>query len=512
MFRSKTKVPILTKKLIVELALRSGSPTSESPSPYKGLLSLTFQRMEAIKSYGIEFEGSLYELLNTQEDFNADLKCPTFEEYTGTEYQEETKPRMYLPSSGIPADYARRLEDIDSSWVISYVDNILYAIINNSTHSIKEYGKNHQLVRMMSDEEDDSVVSETELVLAHSNDFSPEEIAKAKEKIPYLLRRLHDKSKQLRIHVISLLIAYEKAKRYVDIQNRRSRRRKIQVAPRHLLMFGVYKMNPDGSIGPVLGDDANNREESFKLAKAWLFQYEGYQDEYNQDAINLLHYYDVMGIDITKEDPSVYQENYISQLTVLYITSNREYVMRKRTGFHREVFEALKRLPLESFENETIVEEVDDYAIVDNTMHIYNDSVFIDTSYRDSLDDAGNGESYELNKNITMLIAYYNIIFSTLIDTTKMITQDGFLFSDLETPFMLDISAILGDEEDDTFVGSESLALLHETGYLVRLSKTHFTKIVRVEDVLETLMQYHAKKAYGQVATIPANAWTEVSV
>ena len=506
MFLSKTQVPILAQKLIVEVALRSGSPTSESPSPYRGFYSHLQTQLRNFKRSTSEFDGSIYEILNEQEDYNADKQCPTFEYYTREEYNDETKPPMYSPAKGEEPDYARRLEDIDSTWIEAYLTNAIWGAINNASQSIREYNKRHPMARMMQDEEDDTLVSEADLSLEHENDYSTEEIAKAKEKIPYLLRRLHDKSKQLRVHVISLIIAYEKAKGFIALQNRASKSRKKEVAPRHLLQNKVYTMNLDGTIGYMFGADANNREETFKEARKWICHYQGYHDDYYTDMIELLHYYDVMGIDITKEDPYDYQEDFISQLTVIYITSNRDYVMRKRTGYHREVFEYLKCLPLEYFEN-NVIEETDDFEIVDNTMHIFNDSVFIDNEEKSRLENLTPAERDKLEKDKCVFVAYYNLTFGTNIDTTNMITQDGFLFRDTETPLFFDLGAIIEPDDEEY----SNLALLHESGILIRLSKTHFTQYIDIETVTDVLSEYRNKSALGRV-TIPTRYWIEVSI
>ena len=496
--------------MIVELALRGSSPNSESPSPYKGTLEYTFKTIEFFKGRFIDFDGNLYNMLEAQPDYNADDQCPTFEPYTGDEYQEMTKPRRYSPELGIESSYARRLEDIDDTWVFAYITMALYAINDNKENGIKAYNRSHTLLNVMEDEEDGSVVSESELLTSHSNDYSPEEIAKAKEKIPYLLRRLHDKSKSMRVHIISLLRAHELAKNEVALAKRRDPRKTLKVAPRHLLKYNVHKMNPDGTIGPIFKEDANNREPSFKEARAWVLQYEDCTDAYTQDAIDLLHYYDVMGIDITKEDVRVYQEEYISQLTVLYISSNREYVTRKRSGFHKEVFEALRRVPLENFEAIITDTDEDEFDELDNTMHLFNDSIFINRDYDDAMDDSSDAFTNSNTYNLNMLTVYYNILYKTNIDPSKFITQDGFYYSDMETPFVLDISGLLDDNTFDENTPS-GMVLVHESGFIVRLSKTHFSKMIRTEVVVSYLEQYYKGGCVGALI-IPAREWSVISV
>lgn len=497
MFLSKIKILLPTKKLIVELALRNGSASSESPSPYDGCLSYTMDLLNKLTGGKGDFVGSYYALLDQQPDYNADKQCPVEGEYDSQTYIEETKPSEYEPSTGKEAYYLRRLEDIDRSWVLQYIGNVIYGAVFNQSQSVKKFEKDNSTVSILIDEEDGEVIQASELLVEGDGDYSAIEVAKACEKIPYLLRRLHDKSKQLHISVISLLIAYEKAKRAVALDHQMNSRRSENIQPRHLLREGVYSMNVDGSLGGRLGADANNRSKYFKDAKMWLFGVEGYVDEYYNDAVELLHYYDVMDIDITNEDPATYQEDYISQLTILYISSNREYVQRKRNGFHKEVYNALKEIPLEFYEQPQ-EEEQDEYDIIENTMNVFNSSSFMSIERSNDFDEHGPNLSNFVKKSINTFFGFFNVVYKASYNPNKMIQHNGFYFTKMETPLMLDLSYFTGFD----------LVLVHSSGYLVKKTESHRTLCLDVQVATEALSDY-MNTGSGKIAL---SDWKEIHV
>lgn len=206
--------------------------------------------------------------------------------------------------------YLRKLEEIDSSWVKKYLENVLVGIKKNDRGGVRAYRSQHRETRVMYDE-DGEPTDESELLIDEGNG-NYVDIDAAKAKLPYLLKRMYDKSRMLGISVMSLLIAYERA-RYV----------KNPPAPRHILDMDVYYMNKDGTLGNVLPSSANSGKV-FPAARAWVAGEDA--DAYFRDAMELLRVCDVLGIDITRENPADYQRENIEKLKITYITRNRDYL------------------------------------------------------------------------------------------------------------------------------------------------------------------------------------------
>lgn len=234
-------------------------------------------------------------MLNDQPDYNADHQKPI----AGT-YTKEKGGSSYL----------RRLEDIDESWVRKYLENVLTGIKINKSGGIREYAKQHLEAQTFNDSEGEAV-EEGEL-LVDDTDYAPMTVAEAKSKLPYLLKRLHDKSMAMRTSAISLIIAYEKAKRYTKCPR-----------PKDILGAGVYKMGKDGNFDGLFPDSANSGKV-FPPACDWIRGFD--RDAYFSDAVELLRICEILGVDITKEDPLDYQAKDINKLKVTYITKNRDYL------------------------------------------------------------------------------------------------------------------------------------------------------------------------------------------
>lgn len=153
-----------------------------------------FQQFQS-KDSSLDF-GAIVQMLKDKPDYDADQQKPIAGEWT------KDRPT--------PTSYLRRLEDIDESWVRKYLENVLIGLKVEKSGGIREYSnKNKEALTFQNSEGD--IVEEGEL-LVDTATYAPMDIAEAKSKLPYLLKRLYDKSLSLRVSAMSLIIAYEKAK------------------------------------------------------------------------------------------------------------------------------------------------------------------------------------------------------------------------------------------------------------------------------------------------------------
>lgn len=248
-------------------------------------------------------------MLKDQPDYDADHQRPVAGPYV------KDKPE---------ASYLRRLEDIDESWLRKYLENVLTGIKINKSGGIREYSQQNQEAKTLCNSEGDTT-EEGEL-LVDTGEFSPIDIAEAKSKLPYLLKRLYDKSIAMRVSAMSLIIAYEKAKVVAKVPR-----------PKDLLEVGVYKMGRDGNFEGLFPASANSGKV-FPPACDWIRGIA--PDAYFDDAIELVRVCCVLGIDLKEEDPRDYQADAISNLRVTYISKNLDYLR----GSHKRNFNVLDAL------------------------------------------------------------------------------------------------------------------------------------------------------------------------
>lgn len=257
-----------------------------------------FQQFQS-KDSSLDF-GAIVQMLKDKPDYDADQQKPIAGEWT----KDRPTPTFYL----------RRLEDIDESWVRKYLENVLIGLKVEKSGGIREYSnKNKEALTFQNSEGD--IVEEGEL-LVDTATYAPMDIAEAKSKLPYLLKRLYDKSLSLRVSAMSLIVAYEKAKIVQKVPR-----------PKDLLEVGVYKMGKDGNLEGLFPASANSGKV-FPPACDWIRGYA--PDAYFADAIELLRVCSVLGIDIKDEDPRDYQAADIAKLKITYISKNRDYLSGSR--------------------------------------------------------------------------------------------------------------------------------------------------------------------------------------
>lgn len=269
-----------------------------SLSPYNGMQKVLFQQFSS-KDNPPDLR-RIIAMMKDQLDYDADKQKPVAGAWT-----KDREP---------PTDYLRRLEDIDESWVRKYLENVLVGIKTNKSGGLREYSsQNREAITLVGTEGE--VTEEGEL-LVDSGEFSPIDIAEAKSKLPYLLKRLHDKSLLMRVSAMSLIIAYEKAKVVTKFPR-----------PKDILEAGVYKMQADGNLDGIFPSSANSGKV-FPPACNWIRGYA--PDSYFDDAIELIRICRVLGIDIKEESPLDYQAKDIANLKVTYISKNLDYLNGSR--------------------------------------------------------------------------------------------------------------------------------------------------------------------------------------
>lgn len=292
------QLPNPAPMLLVDLVSRTGSPTTHSLSPYDGMRDVLFSQF---RKRGVEVDlDKIISMVKSVPDYDADKQKPL----GGT----------WRKDRGHPDHYLRKLEEIDESWIRKYLENVLFGIRKNRSGGLREYAAQNQESRVLIGNEGEET-EEGELLIDYG-EFAPMDIAEAKSKLPYLLKRLHDKSIAMKVSAMSLIIAYERAKLSRKVPK-----------PMDLLAVGVYRMGKDGNIEGRFPPSANSGKV-FPPACDWILGYA--QDPYFADAIELLRICTVLGIDIREEDPFDYQAADIAKLKVTYISKNRDYLSGAR--------------------------------------------------------------------------------------------------------------------------------------------------------------------------------------
>lgn len=405
----------------------------ESLSPYEGMHS------EVIKQFPYQLS-PIMRMLEGQTDFDCDAFTPLPGPYVKLTQAERDQLKL---TNG----YLTKLEDIDSSWALQWLNNTLVGLKIRAKQGLKEYEYEHPTTYSFVDDEG-KTLEESDMLIEGEEEYSVTDVTKAKEKLPYILKRLHARSKVTRIHLLSLIIAYEKAKK-------NSGRKGPTITS--IAEQGVYFMREDGYVGThVIPDD--NKNGPFKEMSGWILGYRDKIDSYFDNMLELLEICDVLRIDITREDPLDYQEDFMSRLTANYIAKNKAYIYNKRIGVNPVVFNALKGITLDDYDVKP-----EDEVRKKTFMDLYPDTmqVFLDAELPNVFKD----EIRE--QDLAVFFTHYNQIVGGVVSMDKLITKDGFLFLTKAIPLVLNMTRICKED-----VSSKS-AIFHISGYAILITDTN---------------------------------------
>lgn len=319
------QIKLYGKKIISDLALRSGSADSNSFSCYPGMSGIVNHFAN------VETTANLEEMFNNQNDFDADKIQPHFdsehydkdlekEEYEiGPEFDPNTE-------SYADCDYYRRLEDICSEYLEDYIGNVTYNVFNHvGANGVKTYENNHTIQPTLVSLDDNDDITELADLQVDSNPdaWSAYEVHKAIENLPYTIKRLNMLSLYTQIHMLSFIASYVIAKE----KNAQARNAGSQMVLKKNAVIAekVYQYSVPGIVGKKV--EVSNKNIHAAEVFDWMeYRCDKWQS-YHEDVENFMHYCKVLNIDLVNDDMTKYDGNFANSLIVTTLTPNRQYAV-----------------------------------------------------------------------------------------------------------------------------------------------------------------------------------------
>jgi len=305
------------RKVVTDLALRSGSVTANSFSNSTGL-AVMVDKMWSEPTFA-----SKEAMFQQQVDFDADKIQPHYKEY---DYAKEIEEYEYEEPYNPAVDktdfdrYYRRLEDIDGEYLEKYVSNLVYTICRRSG-GVKEFNYQHAVAPTIYDVEDNTASELADLETDGQKDaWSESAINEALTNLPYVLKRFNNLSRLTGIHILSFVCSYMLA---------REENKQLQQAGSTKLLKRNAVISKNVWACDKLGNATHRVEVSNKNQHAYfVFDWiEGNIDKYQayrEDVINFMHYARVLNLDIT-ENMERYGTEFLSKLAVVTLTPNTQY-------------------------------------------------------------------------------------------------------------------------------------------------------------------------------------------
>lgn len=360
--------------------------------------------------------------------------------------------------------YYTKLEDITRDWVVKYVKEVIIGYKRNKGGLKQERYELATSYKMYDDE--DEVYVDVHDLIEKEREFTTEEIIEAMDKLPYLLKQLHEGSLRYRGSLLSFIIAYEKFCKSGEGSKDGVMR------PRHAIASGVWKMDKYGNLTEKF-DEAANTCEPFRSLFAWICGADK-NDIYYKAYIELMKVLTVLQVDITKEDPRDYNGAFIRKAVCTYIASNEEYM--ETYGFvDRKILDLLGADKLFTVAKDISKDGADVSKI---TLNMLADNI------------ATNSESFKYLKADEWKpnVAAVNRLLAYLCQQDKDEVKRAIDF-DIEKGILMnkDGSYFIVDVTD--LVGRRAYALLAITGYLLLLEQFDMQiRVIKADDAVKAFI------------------------
>lgn len=455
------------KKVITDLATRVGPSTVDS---YSYGLGMQYQ----VRAMWTEpdTEVNIEMLFNEQADFNADTKQPHLPE---GEYDADVEAEEYSvgPKFNPAQDstdfdgYYRRLEDIAPEYLEAYIGNLVYTICRRNG-GLRAYRAKHMeqpVLISQGDTEDYTELADLQL-LKDERDWPLESKQTALQRLPYVLKRLHNLSRYVGIHMLSYIVSYLKARDRNE--NLRSIGSQKVLKKNSVIDEGVYLCDKAGDIKKkVLVQNKNKRaEEAFD----WITGVSSNYQAYYQDYLDLVAYIDILNIDINEDDFTSYQSSFMDKLIVTIVTPNVQY--------DKQIYNAI----LNNDSNPVVQEEDEDPILC--TISTFSQIRALDENLQ-FYDSKRNyfTEQFILEKAKALHYVYNLMYLDKSVDKNAYRWNNGYLFHNNE---LVIISANCLSEPD-TSVFLDDRCLIHESGYCVQISTQLNLFAMQIFDAYENL-------------------------
>lgn len=448
MLVSKLLPKLQARSVLEDLAIRRGEPDQDAVCPWIGK-AFYVEKALADKPTNIRA------FLSSRADYNIALQKPTDGMYGRDEEGDEF------------AEVLTRFEDIDDTWPHKYFEDAILGITRyDNRGGQREYDNKNREQRAMIDEESSNVTVEADQMRIRYHESEKE---RAREKIPYLIKKIWKYSPEIGVNAVQWSIAYFKAKLDVDLRNGnkqyQSSIRKADIC-RYRPIWHVNNNGVQVERIDYYSDSSSVRShfataQYLNVALGWILGYAGDTDIRNC-VFELKHECDILGIDITKENLSDYDASILNNLEISYLPTNREYLT---PGGKSEIVSALRNISLDDAFDEVPSEQDTIIILVQN--------------WRDdprSFREDNNTRSY-----IEYFLGLYNRQYGTKYSTRLASWDTGIMVVPPNISVKFDVAEIFyGD-----FASNRCSWYLSDTAHLIRLTDNGGIASIDLKDVAE---------------------------
>lgn len=445
-----TPIQLHAKKVVADLALKNGLRGVSAYSPYEGMNRI----LDHFSTDLSESTANIEDLFSRQKDFDADAKQPHLDK-TQDWNPEKEKEEYENGDSFDPirdnykdfSEYYRRLEDIKQEYIEEYIGNLRFSIVNKTgSDGLKSYNEKHRIqATLVSLDDSDDVTELADLLVDEDTEtWSMSEKEAAKQRLPYILKRLDNLSMQVQVHALSFISSYLTAKEKNRLKQIAGST--MTLKPNAVIAECVYTYKVPGYIDKKVEVSNKNKHvvEMFDWITGQSTKYASYLD----DVSDLLHYCDVLNIDLKHDDMSKYDNKFMSKLVVTTLTPNKQY--------NRDVYNCLA--------GNTVSKSNDSTDLTLETISTFNEILSVNTTVKEYIkyNDYSKPAEY---MDLAIQIHYFYMLTTQRICTSKSdyTWSQGYLY------YKDDLAIVSSDMiANECFIHKE--CIFSETGFVVNES------------------------------------------
>lgn len=496
MFIIDTPINIYSKSVITDLASRVGIAPADSVAPYIGMNHVVNQFWRDNN----EIEIPMDFLFSQQKDFDSDICQPKMnsEEYNDSEIElnkgETIKPYSPVIDTTDFNKYYRRLEDIPYQYLETYMSNIIFTIRRQDGGGTKEFLSKHKVQPTLISMDDSGDFTELSDLLmdedVNKQQWSALEKEDALKHLPYVIRRLHNLSCLCKIHMLSYISAYIKAK--AKNEAKRNAGSTMILKNNAVIDEGVYLCDIKGN--PKKRVTKESKNQYAQIMFDWINDAYPKWKGYYTDYVHYVHYCDILNIDILNDDMSKYGSEFAFSLNVSTVTPNDQY--------DKQVYDAL----LNSNKTLPIVAEKEVFPL-ENTINVLQQAITVNSNLKKYVD---NLEEYGLNEVMSQAQSIHNIYNIRCAklgnsDPNKYYFSGGLLYYNND---LVVLNANVFCEPDSQMVFNEPYCVISELGFVLHVTQYDFVDLITLNSALHNFM----KLFYKQHADEKYNQWWRFSV
>lgn len=458
MFHINRKKELPARTILCDVVSRDGKAdfnSRESSSPFRGMFT-------DVTKLG---EGNVVSLTRAIANYDYDFNVQKIKPTQGAYVKRDNV-------SGI-SDYEPDLDNIDQSWIKAYVGQVKYAVEHNRT-GVERLAREKSKDQPTTEDEDGDLVFMSELAVSEEckTDFSD-----LRQEVGYCVKRLSSYGDKYGIHMMSFIISVEKVK-YARSQGELGSVSKNDGKPKQgeILDFGVYKSN--GAGGYRVDADGNpiywvKNDDTFRK-HIYPFVTGNVDEEdrqYYEDYLHLLMDCQELGINLRYENPKVYTTQFICNVAVTYVMTNKKYLDKLyQTDYISTI---INNISLSSYNAQPAVQSksTDIYEIINRTLSNFYS---ISNPYILQLQETARVSDIE------RFLRRYGAIYPNINKDLNAYTfYKGFLADSFRKILYFDANMFLNIKETQS--RKKNYFIIHKSGILILIENTNDIRYLRKE-------------------------------